>query len=241
MWTVGEVSRLTGVSVRALHHYDALGLLKPCAVTEAGYRQYDEADLQRLGQILLFRELAFSLEEIKAILDSPDFDRDKALRQQIELLSLQKERLEKLIISAEQMRQTGGYTMNFEAFDKKTLDRYAAEAKQQWGQTEAYRECEAKTADYSPQQQAQYAKELMAVFAAFGRLRDKDPADPAVQRQVQTLQAFITDHYYTCTPEILRGLGQLYAAGGELTEAIDGAGGAGTAAFAAQAIALYGG
>ena len=74
MKTVHEVSRISGVSVRTLHHYDAIGLLKPTAVTEAGYRLYDDAVLARLQNILLYRELEFPLKEIKAILDHPEFD-----------------------------------------------------------------------------------------------------------------------------------------------------------------------
>ena len=79
MRTVKEVSKLTGVSVRTLHHYDAIGLLKPTAVTQAGYRLYDDEALGRLQSILLFRELQFPLKEIQAILDSPGFDRSQAL------------------------------------------------------------------------------------------------------------------------------------------------------------------
>ena len=86
MWTVKQVSRITGVSVRTLHHYDAIGLLRPAKVTDAGYRLYDDAALRRLQNILLFRELQFPLKEIKAILDSPDFDPTAALEQQIRLL-----------------------------------------------------------------------------------------------------------------------------------------------------------
>ena len=86
MKTVNEVSKLTGVSVRTLHHYDAIGLLKPTQVTAAGYRLYDDTALARLQTILLFRELQFPLKEIKSILDSPDFDREQALQQQIGLL-----------------------------------------------------------------------------------------------------------------------------------------------------------
>ena len=97
MRTVHEVSRLTGVSVRALHHYDRIGLLHPAKVTEAGYRLYDDAALERLQYILLFKELQFSLKEIKGILDSPDFDRGRALEQQITLLEMRKEHLENLI------------------------------------------------------------------------------------------------------------------------------------------------
>ena len=91
MKTVKEVSRLSGVSVRTLHHYDVIGLLKPSKLTEAGYRLYDNRALERLQLILLYRELRFPLEQIREILDSPGFDRDLALRQQIQLLQLQKE------------------------------------------------------------------------------------------------------------------------------------------------------
>ena len=97
MKTVNEVSRLTGVSVRTLHHYDEIGLLKPSSITEAGYRLYDDTALERLQHILLFRELQFPLKDIKKILDSPDFDRNKALEQQIQLLTMKKEHLENLI------------------------------------------------------------------------------------------------------------------------------------------------
>ena len=86
MKTVTEVSKITGVSVRTLHHYDAIGLLRPTAVTEAGYRLYDDEALGRLQTILLFRQLQFPLKEIKKILDSPNFDPQEALAQQIELL-----------------------------------------------------------------------------------------------------------------------------------------------------------
>ena len=107
MMTVHEVSKLTGVSVRALHHYDKLGLLKPVAVTEAGYRLYDESSLIRLQSILLFRELQFPLKDIGRILDSPTFDRNKALDQQIHLLELQREHIDNLIDLAKGMRLMG--------------------------------------------------------------------------------------------------------------------------------------
>ena len=146
MMTVKEVSRLTGVSVRTLQYYDQIGLLHPGTRTEAGYRLYDAATLETLQQILLFRELKFSLKEIAVILQNPHFDREKALEQQIELLTLQKRHLESLITLAENIRQTGGNAMDFTAFDTKKLDEYAAKAKQQWGATAAYQEYETKNA-----------------------------------------------------------------------------------------------
>ena len=97
MMTVNEVSKLTGVSARTLHYYDTIGLLKPAQMTESGYRLYDDAALERLQSILLFRELQFPLKEIRNILDSPNFDRNKALDQQITLLRMKKEHIENLI------------------------------------------------------------------------------------------------------------------------------------------------
>ena len=96
MMTVHEVSKLAGVSIRTLQYYDKIGLLHPTGYTDAGYRLYDDADLERLQHILLFRELEFPLKDIKAIINSPDFDRSKALEQQIELLRLKKEHIDEL-------------------------------------------------------------------------------------------------------------------------------------------------
>ena len=239
MRSVKEVSKLAGVSVRTLHYYDAIGLLKPAKTTEAGYRLYDDAALSRLRSILLFRELQFPLKEIRAMLDHPAFSPKKALEQQIELLTLQKRHLESLITLAENIRQTGGNAMDFTAFDTKKLDEYAAKAKQQWGATAAYQEYETKNAHETTQAQQENARALMALVAAFGHMQTKDPADPAVQAQVQKLQAFITEHYYTCTKEILHSLGQMYGAGGEFTANINAAGGPGAAEFARKAIERY--
>ena len=109
MMTVKEASRLTGISIRTLQYYDKLGLL-PAMRTESGYRLYDDAALERLQQILLFRELEFPLRDIRTILDNPNFDRRKALRQQIELLTLKKQHLEDLIRLARTLQVAGGHT-----------------------------------------------------------------------------------------------------------------------------------
>ena len=122
MKTVKDVSRLTGVSVRTLHHYDEIGLLTPAKVTEAGYRLYDDASLRRLHSILLLKELQFSLKEIKDILDSPGFDPMDALSQQIALLELQKKHLEDLISHARTIQKTGVIPMDFSSFDTEKID-----------------------------------------------------------------------------------------------------------------------
>lgn len=239
MRTVHEVSKLTGVSIRTLHYYDKIGLLRPTDTTESGYRLYDDTALERLQHILLFRELQFPLKDIKTILDSPDFDKTRALDQQIALFQLKKEHLENLIDLARGIKIMGVNTLDFTAFDTKKIDDYAKEAKAAWGQTEAYREYEEKSKDWNEADIRKINLGLMNLFVEFGRLLYLDPAESTVQRQVEKLQEYITEHFYTCTPEILKGLGAMYAEGGSMTENIDKAAGKGTAQFTAKAIDIY--
>ena len=237
MKTVKEVSRLTGVSVRTLHHYDAIGLLKPARVTEAGYRFYDDAALGRLQTILLFRELEFPLKEIKEMLDAASFDPLAALDDQIRLLELRREHLDRLIAHARHIQQTGVMTMDFNAYDKKKLDAYASEAKARWGHTDAWKESQAR--NKSASQELSDADALMDIFRRLGEYRSGDPAGAEAQALVAELKQFICDHYYNCTDQILRGLGQMYAAGGEMTDNIDRSGGEGTGDFARRAIEVF--
>ena len=240
MMTVHEVSRLTGVSIRTLQYYDRIGLLPPAEYTEAGYRLYDDTALETLQQILLFRELEFPLKEIRRIIQSPAFDRGRALEQQVELLELKKERLDRLIALARGIQTTGvTNNMDFSAFDTKKLDEYAARAKEAWGETPAYREFEQKAKGRTDTETRELNRQMLAIFADFGAIRDQDPAGEEAQGLVRRLQDFITAHYYKCTGRILSGLGQMYAAGGEMTENIDRAGGNGTAEFASRAIRIY--
>ena len=239
MLTVHEVSELAGVSVRTLQHYDNIGLLSPTMRTDAGYRLYDEAALEKLQQILLFRELEFPLKEIRGIVEAPDFDRAKALDQQIELLTLKKEHLQGLIDLAKRLKKRGGPTMDFKAFDTSKMDEYAARAKAEWGATPEYKEFEGKNRMRTPSEQDEINAQMMELFVEFGAMRDGAPDAPAAQDQVKKLQAFISEHYYQCSDEVLAGLGQMYGSGGEFTANIDAAAGEGTAVFAAQAIAAY--
>ena len=239
MKTVNEVSKLTGISVRTLHHYDEIGLLKPTSITEAGYRLYDDTALERLQHILLFRELQFPLKDIKKILDSPDFDRNKALDQQIELLTMKKEHLENLILFARGIKLVGVKNMDFKAFDTKKMDEYAAQAKEAWGKTDAYKEYEEKSKDWTEETAGDITKGLMLIFVEFGKMKELDPAEGCVQAQVKKLQDYITNHFYKCTNQILSGLGKMYAGGGEFTENIDSYGGKGTAEFTNKAIEIY--
>ena len=238
-WACQEVSRLSGISIRALHHYDAIGLLRPAKINASGYRLYDDASLERLQSILLFRELDFSLAEIKRILDEPGFDQDAALEAQIQLLSLRRDRLNDLIDHARQMKKQGGNRMDFSAFDTEKLDEYAKEAKKKWGNTEAYREYEQRSQRKSQSDMLDAGQRLMAIFGEMGAIRTLSPDCDETQNLVRKLQEYITANYYTCTNEILQGLGKMYAAGGEMTENINAAGGKGTAEFVQKAIEIF--
>ena len=239
MMTVNEVSKLTGVSIRTLQYYDTIGLLKPVEYTEAGYRLYDDTSLERLQQILLFKELEFPLKEIKGIIEAPNFDRNRALEQQIELLIMKKEHLENLIDFARGIKGIGMKYMDFKVFDTKKIDEYFKRAKEQWGQTAEYKEYEEKTKNWTKDDEVAAENEFMEIFVEFGRMKEKDPSDEQVQVQVKRLQDYITEHFYTCSDKILQGLGRMYAGGGELNENIDAAAGIGTAEFASNAIDIF--
>ena len=120
MKTVKEVSELTGISVRTLHYYDEIGLFKPTEVTEAGYRLYDDKAIEKLGQILVFRELYLSLADIKLIMDNPDLDHNSVLAKQREMLCLKKQRLERIIANLDIMLK-GDHDMDFTVFDETEL------------------------------------------------------------------------------------------------------------------------
>lgn len=239
--TVNEVSKLTGVSIRALHYYDTIGLLKPAQTTESGYRLYDDTDLERLQSILLFRELQFPLKEIRKILDSPNYDRNKALEQQITLLRMKKEHIENLIDLACGIKTIGVKPLmgDFTAFDTRKIDEYARQAKESWGNTEAYKEFEEKNKNRSAEEQSVISERLMQIFVEFGEMKTLNPTEEKVQKQVEKLRAFINENFYHCTIEILQSLGKMYGGGGSMSENIDKAGGSGTAEFAMNAVLEY--
>ena len=234
---IREFAEFTGVSVRTLHYYDEIGLLRPAWVDKStGYRWYDEASLLRMQEILFYRELDFSLKSIKEILSSPNYDKNKALETQKKLLMLKKERLEGLIAAIDGAVK-GENIMA--AFDNSKFEQYKTEAKEKWGKTDAYKEFEEKTSGQSKAQELSAAEGLMAIFTELGAIRDTAPDSAEAQELVKKLQDHITAHYYTCTKQILKGLGYMYIAGDEMTDNINKAGGEGTAQFAQKAIEVY--
>ena len=237
MMTVKQVSELTGVSIRTLRYYDEIGLLPPASHTGGGYRLYDDTDLERFQQILLFRELEFPLKDIQRIVSSHDFDRKKALEQQIELFELKKEHLENLISFARGIKLIGVRAVDFSAFDTSKIDEYTKRANEKWGDTSAYKEFESRKRSESENEKLM--EEFMKLFAEFGELKNGSPESDEAQAMVKKLKGFITEHFYTCTDEILSGLGKMYAADSEFREHINSVGGSGAAEFAAAAIEAY--
>ena len=239
MMTVHEVSKLAGVSIRTLQYYDKIGLLHPTVYTDAGYRLYDDTDLERLQHILLFRELEFPLKDIKAIINSPDFDRGKALEQQIRLLKLKKEHIENLMNFALGIKMLGVRHMDFKVFDRSKLDEYSRQAKELYGNTLEYKKLQEKTKNRTKEEDNLLADRFMLLFREAGEIRNTDPASPEAQSIVRRIQDFITENLYTCSDEILSGLGKMYSGGGDFTKNIDEYGGEGTAEFVDKAIQIY--
>lgn len=239
MRTVKQVSKLTGISVRTLHYYDAIGLLKPTKVTQAGYRMYDDIALGRLQNILLFRELQFPLKEIKIILDNPGFDPEKAIEQQIKLLELQYKHIAELISFAREIQTKGVKTMNFEVFNTNELEQYKSEVKEKWGYSKAYQEYKQRDSSKNKHDYGILAGELMSLFSEFGKMKNSLPSETAVQDKVAALQAYINKNFYNCTNDILKELGNLYVSDERFKKNIDHVGGEGTAEFVRRAIHIY--
>ncbi len=239
--SIGSLSKLSGVSIRALHHYDQIGLLQPSEVAESGYRYYDDAAIERLWQILFYRELDFPLAEIGEILDSPSFDRNRALTEHRNLLTQKRERLDRLIELVSNAMK-GEQNMEFKPFDTSEIDalreQYAEEAKARWGNTDAYRESTKRATQWTEADKKRMEAESGEIFSGFAALVGTDPADARVQALVARWKAFISQSYYNCTNEILAGLGQMYIADERFMKNIDKFG-AGTAKLMSDAIAVY--
>ena len=235
---IKEFAKFTGVSVRTLHYYDEIGLLRPAEVDKVtGYRFYDEQSLLRMQEILFYRELDFSLKNIGEMLSSPNYDKTKALKEQKRLLELKKERLERLIVAIEDAEK-GENVMK--AFDNSEFETYKAEAQARWGKTDAYKEHTEKTKNYSKEKWNRVVEEMEAIFDefAFCMKQSNTPDAEETQSLVKKLQDYITENYYTCTKEILFGLGQMYVADERFKKNIDKHAD-GTAEFVREAIGFY--
>lgn len=241
-YSISETAKLSGVSVRTLHYYDEIDLLKPSEIVlETGYRYYDEPTMKRLQQILFYRELDFPLKEIVKIMNASDYRKEDALKRQRELLKLKRKRLDKLIDLLD-ANLKGDDTMSFDEFDMSEIERakekYAKEVESKWGGTDAYNQSKEKTAKYRKEDWAAIMKKSDEIMKLFANHLGEDPKSEEIQNLVSMWQQFITETYYDCTKEILDGLGKMYVADERFTANIDKFG-KGTALLMSEAIKEY--
>lgn len=226
--TVGELSRLTGVTVRALHHYDEIGLVRPSQRTAAGYRLYDDADVLRLHQVLLFRELGMPLDEIGAALDEATSQHD-LLRRHREVLVTKRARLDAMLsaLDARLIAFEKGTPMTpdemktlFEGFDP---SQYEDEVKERWGETDAYRESARRTKSYTKADWERYKRESEAIGARLVALMQGGAAatDPAVQAAVEDHRLLIDRWFYPCSVAMHHQLGAMYVQDPRFTANLD--------------------
>jgi DNA-binding transcriptional MerR regulator len=217
-YTVGQVAELSGVTVRTLHHYDEIGLLSPGERTAAGYRRYGEDDLERLHQVLSYRELGFALEEIATILDDPEADAAAHLRRQHRLLTDRIARLREMVaavdkaMEAQQMGIALTPEERFEVFGDFDPDRHEEEARERWGETDAYKQSQRRAAGYTKDdwlrikaEGAETERGLAAALAGGVPATGEDAMDLAEQHRQQ-----ISRWFYDCPYELHRGLGDMY-------------------------------
>lgn len=242
--TVGEVARLAGVTVRTLHHYDELGLVTPGQRTDAGYRLYGDAEVARLQEVLFFRELGFPLDEIGRIIGDPSYERASALTRQRELLVAKAVRLQRMIraVDAALDAEHEGYDMTpeekLEVFGDFDPSDYEDEARERWGDTDAYQQSAARTARYSKDDWLAIKAEAEEIDQAFLALMSDgvDAGSKAAMDVAERHRSHISRWFYDCSREIHSGLGQMYVDDQRFKDNIDKAG-AGLAQYMSEAIA----
>ena len=218
--TVGAVARLAGVTVRTLHHYDEIGLLSPSDRSEAGYRRYDDADLDRLQRILFYRELGFGLDDIRTVMTDGGADASAHLRRQHAMLLDRIRRLERMAAAVEKALEARTMGINltpeerFEVFGDFDPDRHAAEVEERWGDTDAYRESQRRTARYSKADwERMKAESTEPVNRLVAAMRSGQPADSTeAMDAAEQHRRHISDWFYECTTEIHVGLAEMYLA-----------------------------
>ncbi len=229
MRTVGEVAALTKLTVRALHHYDEIGLVRPTARTDAGYRLYGDADLQRLQTVLFYRELGLGLDAIKALVGDPDFDRGAALRQQRRLLADDLDRTRRLLraiddaIDAHERGTRMSDEELFEVFGDEQRE-LQHEAEQRWGGTDAWSESKRRTSSYSKQDWQELKEESEAITLRIAEVyRSGGPSDGvAAMDAVDAHRRQIDARFYACSPQMHRHLGDMYIQDARFTATYEG-------------------
>jgi MerR family transcriptional regulator, thiopeptide resistance regulator len=213
-YTVHKLADLAGITVRTLHHYDEIGLLKPSFSGSNGYRYYEEKELLKLQQILFFRELEFSLEQIKQMMNTETFDTKKALEDQKEMLKLKRERIDALLLTIERRIKGSEYMKNddlYGGFTKKQMEEYKEEAKKRWGNTDAYKQSEERTKNFTKADYDRLAEEGTKWTQKLSDTRDKGFTSDSPE-----IQEMVSQHYnglrtfYEPNYELYRGLANMY-------------------------------
>jgi DNA-binding transcriptional MerR regulator len=215
---VGEVAALAGVTVRTLHHYDRIGLLSPSERTAAGYRRYSADDLDRLHQVLLYRELGFSLEEVATLLDDPAADPGAHLRRQHRLLRERLERTQAMVAAVEKEMEARAMGIpltpeeRFEVFGENDPAQYEAEAEERWGETEAYEESQRRTRGYTQEDWLRIKAEGEDVESRFAAALRSGlaPDSPEAMDVAEAHRQQISRNFYDCPPQMHAGLGEMY-------------------------------
>ena len=238
---INEVAKLTGITVRTLHYYDEIGLLNPSEHTDSNYRIYSISDMERLQQILFFKELDFPLSKIKSFLSSQNYDKTFALAKQKDLLEEKRNRLNGLITLLDDILK-GENEMSFKEFDNTRLEKmqadYAKEVVERFGDTKPYADFKEKSQNYSKDDYAELSKKADSIFAEFFEIKGEDPASDNAQELVLKWQQFIIENYYECDKTILLGLSEMYVGDDRFKTNIDKSG-EGTAVFMTEAIKYF--
>lgn len=216
-YTVNQLAQLANISTRTLRHYDHIGLLQPAFCGDNGYRYYQHQQLALLMQILFYKELDFSLDEIKQIIHNPNFDKFEAFKQQKQILELQALRTQRLIKTVDQILQSmkGNKTMNthknYQAFNTDNIDQYKDEVKARWGHTDAYRQSQERYKKWSKQELETIKQEGITITNQLAEVMDKPFDDSQVQKLIAQHHHHI-NRFYDCSIEMYRGLGEMYFA-----------------------------
>lgn len=218
VYTVRQIAQLAGVSVRTLHYYDQIDLLKPGQIQENKYRLYGEPELRRLQQILFFRELDFPLQQIRNMLDAPDFSEQNALEDHKKLLQAKKKRIDRLITTIEhtlQSFQGGEQQMKtddmFDAFSMDQIEQYKQEARDKWGHTNAYQQSTRRFKNATQEDYQRIAANWNRIITAYAghKKAGKPITHPDVQQTVDEQYAYMQT-FYDCSYEMFRGIADLY-------------------------------
>ncbi|WP_328398131.1 MerR family transcriptional regulator [Streptomyces sp. NBC_00390] len=228
-YAVGQVAAFAGVTVRTLHHYDEIGLLRPGGRSHAGHRRYDDADLDRLQQILFYRELGFPLEEVAALLDDPDTDPQAHLRRQHELLSARITKLQEMAEAVERAMEAKKMGINltpeekFEVFGDNDPEQYAQEVEQRWGGTQAYAESQRRVSRYGKDDWKRMQDESADWGTRYDALMEagEEPAGERAMDLAEEHRRHICTWFYDCTYEIHTCLGEMYVSDERFTAYYD--------------------